>query len=133
MYKLLTEDTAEAKEFRKRIRYFNSGTAAASLEVKDTTIYKYGTGAFRIHGQLYSRIGPPLTSDVYNKGKPKCLQIYFFDTEEQADIRTARSYGHRSAANRNRDREIFLKLQRILMACNSYIRSYLTINEILDF
>ena len=130
LYKLLTEQTAEAKEFRKRIRYFNSGMAAASLEVKDASIYKFGTGAFRVHGQLYSRIGPPLTSNVYGRGRPKCLQIFFFDAEEQANIRTERSYGpRRSDVVMCMDRSIFQKLQRILVESNSYIRSYLTINE----
>ena len=130
LYKLLTEQTPEAKEFRKRIRYFNSGMAAASLEVKDASIYKYGAGAFRVHGQLYSRIGPPLTSNVYDGGRPKCLQIFFYDAEEQANIRSERSYGsRRSALVRNRDRDIFRTLQSILTVTHRYIRSYLTINE----
>ena len=102
----------------------------AFLQVNLASIYKYGPGAFRVQGQIYSRIGPPLTSEVYDGGRPKCLQIFFYDPEEQANIRSSRSPGtRRSGAVVVRDRNIFRKLQTILTENNSYIRSYLTINE----
>jgi len=105
--------------------------AMASLQLNDATVYKHGPAAFKIHGQLYKRLGPMHASNFYDSGHPKCLQIYFFDPDEQAAYRVNRPYPiPRSSAEYTMDKEIFAKLQTILTSCgNPLLNKYLTINE----
>ena len=75
--------------FRHLLRYFNAGMAMGSIQVDDQTVYQGGQASFKVHGQIYKRIGPMLPSlpSVFGDGTPKCLQIWFCDTEEQANLR----------------------------------------------
>ncbi len=131
LYSYFTGQSSKHKHFRKRIRYFNSGMAMASLQLNDATVYKNGPAAFKIHGQLYKRLGPMHASNFYDSGHPKCLQIYFFDPDEQAAYRVNRPYPiPRSSAEYTMDKAIFAKLQTILTSCgNPLLNKYLTINE----
>jgi hypothetical protein len=76
LYKFLTENSEKAKYFRKYIHMFNAGMAMASMQVKDETIYQGAPATFKVSGQLYRRIEPMLASNVYDEGRPACLQIY---------------------------------------------------------
>jgi len=131
LYTYFTGQSSKHRLFRKRIRYFNSGMAMASLQLNDATVYKYGPAAFKIHGQLYKRLGPMHPSAFYDNGQPKCLQIYFFDPDEQAKYRVNRTYAaFRSSTVYTMEKEIFIKLQSILTSCgNPLLGAYLTINE----
>jgi hypothetical protein len=120
LYSYFTGQSSKHKHFRKRIRYFNSGMAMASLQLNDATVYKNGPAAFKIHGQLYKRLGPMHASNFYDSGHPKCLQIYFFDPDEQAAYRVNRPYPiPRSSAEYTMDKAIFAKLQTILTSCGN--------------
>ena len=89
LYKLFTSDDPRAEAFRHLLRYFNAGMAMGSIQVDDQTAYQGGPASFKVHGQIYKRIGPMLPSlpSVFGDGTPKCLQIWFCDTEEQANLR----------------------------------------------
>ena len=133
LYALFTENTPEAKMFRHLIRYFNSGMAMGSLQADDATLYQGGPAAFKLHGQLYKRIGPmlPAHPSVYGDGTPKCLQIYFCDAEEQANIRVRQDCGvRRNRTTYEKHKAMFKLLHNILTTCgNPHLRKYLSIHE----
>ena len=55
---LYTGTDETAKNFQKKVRFFNAGMAMASMQVvNDQTIKKHGPGVFRIANVLYRRIG----------------------------------------------------------------------------
>ena len=74
-----------------------------------------------------------LPSDGHQQ--PKCLQVYFYDDEDQADMRASlfnetNQDGAALANNYARDREIFHMLHQSLLQCrNTYLYDFLTINE----
>ena len=131
LYKYFTENTQEAKHFRKMIRWFNSGMAMGSIQITDATVYRRGPAAFKVAGQMYKRVGPMQASHIGNDTTAKCLQIYFLDPDEQAELRVGRQYSTvRSAATREREAETFTQLLHILRSCgNPLLNSYYTIHE----
>jgi len=74
----------DAKYFRKHIRYINSHFAFASLGVTTDDRYKSpartGVYTFRVHGMLYHR----LDHLVPGGRGARHLQLYFYDTEDEA-------------------------------------------------
>ena len=133
LYKLFTSDDPRAETFRHLLRYFNAGMAMGSIQVDDQTLYQKGPASFKVHGQIYKRIGPMLPSlpSVFGDGTPKCLQIWFCDAEEQANLRVQRNCGVlRNETIYQRHKDIFKLLQRILTSCgNPLLHRYLTIHE----
>ena len=108
---------------------FNSGMAMASLQVKEIDLRRGGQGAFTVQGQLYRRIGPMLATAGR---QPSCLQVYFLDPEEQANVRAQR-LANQNENDRQRDldrnNEIFTTLGAILRQSNRYYQSFLSVNE----
>ena len=102
--KLFTDNTEQAKEFRKNIRGYNNAFSFTSLGAdfdQNLTSSRDGCFTFRIQGSIYHRIGPITPeSDIH---KPVYAQIYFQDTELEAQI--------------DRRLEIFHTLRRDTMAC----------------
>ena len=86
---LLTQNTAEAKHFRKNIRAFNSSLAFASLGVKEIA-FPHGVYCFRIQGQAYHKIGPLLPED---NSKPAFAQIYVHGTDNELTNRCSWNSG----------------------------------------
>ena len=74
---------ADAKYFRKHIRYFNSHFSFTSLGVtldrRVSTAAGTGIYTFRVQGGLYHR----LHHLVLGSHGPIHLQLYFYDTEDQ--------------------------------------------------
>lgn len=132
---LFTSTTPEAKYFRKHLRKFNAGMAMASLAVNDATVNRGGPAAFKIYGLLHRRIGSMLPMEN-SSDEPSCLQIYFYDPEYQHDIRVLKSTSPNSQQNSKEqlslERSIFEKLHRVLSSHNSYLQSFLTINEYIE-
>ncbi len=133
LYKLYTSNDPRAETFRGLLRYFNAGLAMGSIQVDDQTVYQGPPGAFKVHGQIYKRIGPMLPSlpSVYGDGTPKCLQIWFCDADKQADLRVRQDCGvRRNRTTYRRHKEIFQLLQDILRSCgNPLLHRFLTIYE----
>jgi hypothetical protein len=105
--------------------------AMGSIQFDDVTVYKIQPSALSIHGQLYKRLGPMMPSSVYGDGTAKCLQIWFFDPEEQAKMRAKRTYtGHRTQVMYRTDEGTFRDLHDILLASgNPLLNQYLSIYE----
>ena len=102
----------------------------ASAQVKEKTVQTHGPAAFKIMGQMFRRIGPMLAP--HNSTNPACLQTYFYDAEFQANHRALRAANSSiREAELSRRRDIFRFLHKILVnECNnSYIHSFLNINE----
>lgn len=72
----LTDDSPQAKHFRKDIRGFNSSLAFASLGVKEDLLQSHGPYTFRISGSVYHRIGHLFPSE----GKVQSLLKFTFMT-----------------------------------------------------
>ncbi|KAM0870261.1 hypothetical protein ACQ4PT_040133 [Festuca glaucescens] len=82
---------ADAKYFRKHIRYFNTHFSFTSLGVTlDKTVSsaaRTGVYTFRAQGALYYKMDDLVPGD---KG-PRHLQLYFYDTDETLEHRLKRS------------------------------------------
>lgn len=101
--RLFTDDTEQAKEFRKNIRGYNSAFCFTSLGADfdhNLASSRDGCFTFRIQGSMYHNIGP-ITPES-NIHKPVYAQIYFQDTNLEAQI--------------DRRIEIFPSLRRDTMA-----------------
>lgn len=116
----LTDDSPQAKHFRKNIRGFNSSLAFASLGVKEDLLQSHGPYTFRISGSVYHRIGHLFPSE----GKsPKFAQIYIYDTENELH--------NRIQWNKSLDLEVLNALQKMMHNCNPFIDSFKHAAEII--
>ena len=119
---LLRDQTPTGKQFRSRIRGYNSNLAFASVRVtlNEDFIRRTGTGiyCYRIQGQMYHRIGG-LEPD---EDGPKFAQIYMLpDHQEQID--------RRQEIVPDLSPIILAELQEMLLACNPYAQIYQTAGE----
>ncbi|KAJ7586912.1 hypothetical protein C8J56DRAFT_1051206 [Mycena floridula] len=84
-------DNPDAKHFWENIRQYNAAFAFTSLGVKtDRSVMDVGgPPIFKIQGALYHQLGQLLPGeDPHGQALPaKYAQIYFFDTNEQLDVR----------------------------------------------
>lgn len=118
--KFLTDDSPQAKHFRKNIRGFNSSLAFASLGVKEDLLQSHSPYTFRISGSVYHRIGHLFPSE----GKsPKFAQIYIYDTENELH--------NRIQWNKALDLEVLDGLQKMMHNCNPFIDSFKHAPEII--
>lgn len=123
LYKLYTEDNAEAKYFRRHMRMFNCGLAMASCTFNDKSV---PGGVMKICGEIHRRVGsfqqPTTTTAV-----PKCIQLYCHDPEYQAAQRAKRNCNETTSI---RDKNLILDLYRKTRlsieteANNSYLKAY---------
>eukprot|EP00984_Skeletonema_dohrnii_P016913 scaffold7597_cov105-Skeletonema_dohrnii-CCMP3373.AAC.2 len=133
-YHLFVDNTKEAIYLRSHIRKINAAMSMASLQVNDATVRGHGaTGAFKVGGILYRRVGAVLPSTL---AEPKFLQIYFLDPQYQAEMRASKfrdptkPMTPKEHALHNIEISLFNKLQRLLTTMkNSYLESFLTAHE----
>ena len=119
---LLTNDTPLAKEFRKKIRTYNSCFVMTSFQAH--TLVELGfMPTFKVQGQIYHNIGP-LTPAA--EQRPQFVQIYFIDDRgQQADARLSWQIDRQSPPNR----QTTLCLQDMLHEHNEHVRVFKTALE----
>jgi hypothetical protein len=111
---LYTSSSSEASSFRKNIRAYNNLLACTSFGADiDERFQGQGVSNFRVHGQIYHRIGSLLPE---NGHPPMFAQLYIYDTEHENMNR------HNIMQDLNDD--ILQHLQDMLDECNPYIRSF---------
>ena len=114
---LLTGSATYCRQFRRDIRKYNCALCLASLQANEMN-FSSGPSVFKVQGEVYRFIGPLRQAEGH---EPKCLQTFFVDASMQADIGNRR-FG-------TIDINIMKDLRVMLEACNSYIRSFVTIDE----
>lgn len=77
-----------------------------------------GPSVYKVHGEIYRYLGP--MHEAHGES-PKCLQTFFIDAKMQAELGNDR-FG---ATNE----KTMTSLRAILETNNSYIKSFLTIEE----
>ena len=80
--------------------------------------FSSGPSVFKVQGEVYRFMGPLRQEDGQ---QPKCLQTFFVDAAMQADIGASR-FGCT-------DVNIMKDLRLMLESCNSYVQSFVTIDE----
>nr|CDJ90379.1 uncharacterized protein LOC100903664 [Haemonchus contortus] len=119
--RLLTSQEIEAKEFRKHIRNYNSAFAFASMGAQLDTSRGHGPYCFRIHGQIYHRIGPVLPED----GQPhRYGQVYILDTSMAAEERIG------NPANTSCNPRLIQSLGELLHRINVFAQAYKMLHEV---
>ncbi|KAL4583062.1 hypothetical protein LXL04_007626 [Taraxacum kok-saghyz] len=82
LYHLFTSQDEIGHMFRDNIRAYNTNFSFTSMGVtldNDLTNMKSGVYTFRAHGGIYHRIDQLVPRD----GKPRYLQLYFYDSETE--------------------------------------------------
>jgi len=114
---LMTGSDTRCRQFRCDIRKYNCALCLASLQANEVN-FSSGPSVFKVQGEVYRFIGPLRQAEG---NEPKCLQTFFVDASMQADI------GNRRFAAA--DVHIMKDLRAMLDSCNSYVRSFMTIDE----
>ena len=112
LLQLFTRHDKLGELFRSSVRAYNSNFSFASMGVNlDTSVsnMKSGVYTFRVQGTIYHRIYPLIPRE----GRPKYLQLYFFEGEEEILERLRWD---------KLDRIIVETLTRVL-ATNPYVRT----------
>nr|CDJ88114.1 Protein F59H6.5 [Haemonchus contortus] len=109
------------KNFMENIRSFNSAVAMASMGAQVDTLQGRGPYCYRIHGQIYHRLGPlhPREGELRQYG-----QIYILDTELAAQQR----FGN--ARNAECSPELMRFLSELLSSVNVYAQSFKMMHEL---
>ena len=118
---LLLGEYPNSSHFLCNIRSYNSAFQMTSMGCKQI-VNRQWNPCFKIQGQVYHRIGSmePLPDD-----DSKFAQIYFVgDEQQQTTLRQNAIPGVRE--------DIVAQLQRMLHACNSYVRSLKFAHELLS-
>ncbi|GBM67404.1 hypothetical protein AVEN_188003-1 [Araneus ventricosus] len=110
----LTENSPDAKNYRKRIREYNSALAFASMGAQIKPPRGTGPYCYRLHGQVYHRVSPLYASDQH---KESYGQLHIFDSSEATEKRLSN--------NQNCLQHIFEKLDFMLREINPFAQSYL--------
>ena len=120
---LFQGEDRRSKLFRKEIRRYNAALAFTSLSyTKDERLANQkGFKPFQIHGETYHKQG---SLRARNSQVPSYAQLFFFDPDYAADIRTAK--------NPQCDRDLMQDLTAMLQEHNPYISMYKTAQEKLD-
>ena len=118
---LYTSSSSDAALFRKNIRGYNNILACTSFGANiDERFQGQGVSNFRIHGQVYHRIGSLLPE---NEHFPAFAQLYIYDTEHENE--------NRQSIMQDLNNDILLNLQNMLDECNPYIRSFCQVRDII--
>ena len=119
LYQLFTSQEETGKMFRKNIRAYNTNFSFTSMGVTlDNTManMRGGVDTFRAHKGIYHRLDQLVPRD----GKPRFLQLYFFDPENELDHRLQWP---------NLDRYITEMLTRVL-STNPYVHTFRSLAEL---
>jgi len=114
---LLTDTSQRCRLFRRNIRRYNCALCMASMQANEVT-FSQGPSAFKVHGEIYRFIGPMHHSEGQ---QPKCLQTFFVDATMQASVGVER-FGEI-------DTDLMTDLREMLQLNNSYVRSFVSIDE----
>ncbi|XP_046965797.1 uncharacterized protein LOC124534146 [Vanessa cardui] len=115
---LLLYDSNESRSFLNKIRKYNCCFQMTSFGVDNEVVMPGFSTTFTIQGQIYHRIGSLLPTNE----QPKFLQIYFMgDENSEVDRRCQTIQGV--------ERDIVLKIQRMLHEHNSLINTFKTALE----
>lgn len=127
--KLTPKSRCSFKVLQKNIRNFSSNLAATLIKHANATVRQRLPGIFKIQGVMYRKLDPLL----YCKNKPpKCLQVCFFDSQEQANMQAERFAFNVEVTEeiRNRNTSLFHMLHQMLLnALNLYLQSFFSIKE----
>ena len=115
LHQLLNSSTPHARKFRDGIHQYNSAFAFTSvaMEVDSTVLNGRGPYSFRMHGEMYHKMGSLLPRDGR---QPAYAQLYNYD--DQA-ARAARNL-----MNPNLDPFLMGELQQMLIANNPFVPLY---------
>ncbi|XGW02733.1 hypothetical protein V3C99_014623 [Haemonchus contortus] len=115
------EQNRVRRNFMENIRTFNSALAMASMGAQVDTIRGRGPYCYRIHGQVYHRIGPlhPLEGERRQYG-----QIYILDTEMAAQERLG------NIRNVDCNPALMRFLSELISNVNVYAQSYKMMGEV---
>jgi hypothetical protein len=91
---LFKGESEASKLFLRNIRKYNAQFAFGSIQVDDKT-------AFKVCGQVHRRVGVGAIMPERGCSKPKCVQVYFYDPEEQVQMRM--SDKHKSKAEKDNE------------------------------
>lgn len=118
---LYTSSDSDAVSFRKKIRCYNNVLAFTSLGADINVIPGQGISDFRIHGQVYHRIGSLLPE--YGL-RPVFAQLYVYDSK------------HENANRRNvmpdLDDAILRDLLNMLDECNPYVQNFHRVRDLIQ-
>ena len=118
---LYTSPGPDSTSFRKNIRAYNNLLACTSFGANiDENFQKQGISNFRIHGQVYHRIGSLLPE---NGHLPTFAQLYIYDTEHENK--------NRHNIMQDLDDDILLHLQNMLDGCNPYIKNFRQVRDVI--
>ena len=120
---LLRGTDPASQHFRKYIRAYNSSLSFTSLGVNiDQTVANSNGGAynFRIHGNVYHRIGSLLPAA---DNRPAFAQIYVHDPTTEIENRHA-------VANVQLDHNTLQRLQTLMHNLNPFVQSFQNMAEI---
>eukprot|EP01022_Parablepharisma_sp_SALTPOND_P030442 TRINITY_DN7629_c1_g2_i1.p1 TRINITY_DN7629_c1_g2~~TRINITY_DN7629_c1_g2_i1.p1 ORF type:complete len:1733 (+),score=72.80 TRINITY_DN7629_c1_g2_i1:935-6133(+) len=118
---LYTGSSTAAKEFREKVRAYNSALSFASLRAnvdKEFANSKKGMYSFRVQGTIHHSIG---SIDPSESDTPKFLQIFFYDPASEVD--------NRLNCFSDLNREILQSLQDMLHNVNPYYSELKTLME----
>jgi hypothetical protein len=123
LYKLFTEDSTQAKEFRESIRQYNCALAFTSFGAKEQDVNSGGGGpwVWKTGYTIYHRAGALIPAA---DRPPTYAQLYFYDPVDALNYRM----------NRNKDlsRETMDCLQNMLLRVNRYKTLFFHAFEILE-
>jgi hypothetical protein len=118
---LYTSSHSDAISFRKNIRTYNGILSCTSFGANiDESFQGHGVLNFKIHGQIYHRIGSLLPDEGQN---PIFAQLYIYDTDHENSNR------FRIMHDLNAD--ILQNLQDMLDTYNPYIRNFRQVRDLL--
>ncbi len=112
--RLLTSNEVDAKDFRQRIHSYNNALAFTYVGANlDTSVAQLGNYTYRLHGELYHRMGSllPQLGEA-----PKFAQLYISDPHAKLDGRMG-NFG-------DLNKDTLQLLQTMLHAWNPYANIY---------
>lgn len=120
LHNLFSDQTPEGRSFRKDIRGYNHVFSFTSMGVTLDEAFTNAPGVhtFRAHGSVYHKIGPLLPTPGT---RPRFLQMFIYDTEHEIENRLR----ERNTLNRH----LIEKIQRILNAHNSFIKTFRQLSQ----
>jgi hypothetical protein len=125
--KLLRNDDTASKEFKSKIRTYNSALSFTSMNANlDHSVANSNVGAYayRIHGTIFHLMSNSLTPNITENQRPKFAQIYIFDSENELQNRM------NVAADSNVSEETMLSLQQMMHNVNPFVRYFKTMAEV---
>jgi hypothetical protein len=119
---LLLENNPRSRLFQQNIRMYNSALSFTSLgaNIDHQITGAGGVYTFRIHGEMYHRIGTLLPNP---ENSPSFAQIYIYDTDHEIN--------NRLSVIPNLDFNILIELQQMLHEINPYVNIFRQAGQLL--